>query len=1258
MMTWLWWAMLPVMASTEAQKYMPELSAASLPLQEDDDDSVPMARDGRVEAVADKMNPTLAAYSAKSPVVGSTERERPKVLNPMHHMIHQNQKALPQRAPHEHEHKAPDLMQYTIHQNRKELPQRALHEHEHKSQNLMRHTTHQNPKVLPLRALRGNEHKALNLMHNTIDQNQKALPPRALHEYEHKALNLVPYTTHQDQTLLPLRALHGYEHKAPDMMHYTIHQNQKALPLRALIGHEHKAPNLMHHTIHQNQQALLPRAQYKSEHKAPNLMPHTTHRNQKALPPHALDEREHKAPNLMQYTIHQNQKALPGALDEEMRGDEASLQQISLLVFTVTAEVGRCFDRPWEVGTEPVWWQNFLQEGFDMQRRGYCMWTLADKVEARVRARGDSRYAEEVANWVDSWSTPPTANEPVDEGEYNDFVEDAEVVLRQKWLAQLCPVACNNWALERYFTEFGLSGTVEGERMRAQAEEEEARAVRLSRSRTPQRRGRPRACGSGATGGDDRRLLSRRDQEEDDETALVVKKFLLKKKQSKTLRRLIDNPVAWKPGPGVTVTTSTRRLVPREGRESRECSGSSTARDSRRHHHQPPWSSAAASSSDTPARHPPRGSTSDGAAVARDGPEQGPEEELDELGAAFLWRTMLGLDTDSDYEDEEPTRMPGFVNEPAHSTVFETLMDKTPEEFALMVSTLPQFIELLHNDLRAITDSVGHQRGLDGEEEEAGVHEDLEGPDGTSGADTSTGTAVPPEIDTVEVEIDETEHSEEVEVEVAPEGDETLLVQVSASAGKARPHHSAHSEILRLRDWLEDRWAEGHQIYDMIQVARAHLDSILPNSQDRARGQEWLSLTCVVVPKEPRASFPTVEWAAISPSQREWVRRIGQAILQQVTKEKEEEKSSLMQRTLTGVARQMAASPRLAADLHTELQNMPQDLAQRAAGELLRRLRTAQMEGPQWGQIEAVLVTHALEEPRGVVRTSCEHRPDEWIHQWFQKVTSQRGCAGSVASSSNDPMPPPMDADQDRAAEDREREEEKQRAEDEELYRWHQKKAAQDAQMEDRAIVLAHMGWSIRSKRKRWLTVEIQTAQEERKMTVQLEAGQTAKLLLTPGESVENEYHYRGQVQDPVRAQQQILASTEAFFTEEAERSEKQAKVRQQFNTDDPGLRPYYEQWERGLLTWEMLVEQVGEDAANFIKVAAAIDPRELETQPVPIAETQLYNSSGPVHGECGVHPDSVSTVPLGMHLDGSSDESTDVNVDKEVAQSRDEQGG
>ena len=116
-------------------------------------------------------------------------------------------------------------------------------------------------------------------------------------------------------------------------------------------------------------------------------------------------------------------------------------------------------------------------------------------------------------------------------------------------------------------------------------------------------------------------------------------------------------------------------------------------------------------------------SSSDCPDPARAAAETEPHGELDELGASFLCRTMLGplgLDTDSDYEDEEPSQMPGFVNEPAYSAVYETLMDKTPEKYATMVAALPNFVELLHNDLQAIAARVGHERGL---EDTSGVAE-------------------------------------------------------------------------------------------------------------------------------------------------------------------------------------------------------------------------------------------------------------------------------------------------------------------------------------------------------------------------------------------------------------------------------------------------------------------------------------------------------------------------------------------------------
>ena len=104
------------------------------------------------------------------------------------------------------------------------------------------------------------------------------------------------------------------------------------------------------------------------------------------------------------------------------------------------------------------------------------------------------------------------------------------------------------------------------------------------------------------------------------------------------------------------------------------------------------------------------------------------------MSSSFLWRTLLGLDTDSDYEDEVPDRMPGFINEPRYSAVYETLMDKTPQEYDTMMEALPQFIGLLQADLKAILDRVAHDRGLEPRQSQARGSEDRDGaPDSLKG---------------------------------------------------------------------------------------------------------------------------------------------------------------------------------------------------------------------------------------------------------------------------------------------------------------------------------------------------------------------------------------------------------------------------------------------------------------------------------------------------------------------------------------------
>ena len=219
----------------------------------------------------------------------------------------------------------------------------------------------------------------------------------------------------------------------------------------------------------------------------------------------------------------------PSRPSPELPEDATSLQQLKLVsVIAVTGAYS--YDRPWPVGTEPVWWQNLLVEGFYLQRGGCCMWTVANSLEARIRARGDERYAEETAGWVDGlrrrWDEEnagitPAEEDRLDDRECEQLVVDAEMMFRRMWLAQLCPVACNNWALERYFAEFHMASSPDGDRMRDEAELEEVATARLSRSRTPQRRWRKPDRGPRPW---DRRLLNRREQEaETEKTALVEK---------------------------------------------------------------------------------------------------------------------------------------------------------------------------------------------------------------------------------------------------------------------------------------------------------------------------------------------------------------------------------------------------------------------------------------------------------------------------------------------------------------------------------------------------------------------------------------------------------------------------------------------------------------------------------------------------------------------------------------------------------------
>ena len=72
-------------------------------------------------------------------------------------------------------------------------------------------------------------------------------------------------------------------------------------------------------------------------------------------------------------------------------------------------------------------------------------------------------------------------------------------------------------------------------------------------------------------------------------------------------------------------------------------------------------------------------------------------------------------------------------------------------------------------------------------------------------------------------------------------------------------------------------------------------------------------------------------------------------------------------------------------------------------------------------------------------------------------------------------------------------------------------------------------------------------------------------------------------------------------------------------------------------------MDKVGRDAAEFIRVAAEIDPSEVETQAMQVAETQLYSESGP-NGGCD-NPDEVPTIPAGALPEPSDDSTVEVET-------------
>ena len=295
---------------------------------------------------------------------------------------------------------------------------------------------------------------------------------------------------------------------------------------------------------------------------------------------------------------------------QSLETEDHSLVLLGWKVMAVAAQRAWSFEEPFPDGVEPQWWQRVLRDSLETQRGGCDMWDLADRIEARVKARRDPRYEAVACPWVDglrrAWHEREDvpSGEPVADDEIDFLEEDIELTLRTHWLHEIRPLEPHNLKDE---SEPASSHPRRGADCLQHSDR-----VEVTRSRSPPRCStqmpahRPR--------GEPRGLLQRRDAMEGEEASFVVKKFLLKKKDSRTLRRLVDNPHAWRSGPGVTVTTSTRVLAPR---------GTSRGRGAR--------TSVAGRSSQCEAAPRATSGASGSAGPSREAEDEGESGELDEL---------------------------------------------------------------------------------------------------------------------------------------------------------------------------------------------------------------------------------------------------------------------------------------------------------------------------------------------------------------------------------------------------------------------------------------------------------------------------------------------------------------------------------------------------------------------------------------------------------------------------------------------------
>ncbi|CAE7808075.1 unnamed protein product [Symbiodinium sp. CCMP2592] len=942
---------------------------------------------------------------------------------------------------------------------------------------------------------------------------------------------------------------------------------------------------------------------------------------------------------------------------------------------------------PFQEGWEPMWYVTILDDGHELQRSGIDTVVIANAIDREIENRQDERYARTARMWAASlrkrWLRHPHHGRPHRWGphppEYTEeFAKQVEDMMRTRWLRELCPEAVMNRACEASRVHAGFpdpSCSTEA----LEREWHEARNRRLSRSRTPQRR-HARAAGPrppaeqewgpnrrrmteedlscwdsevrmhlhqrGTTSstmeehldmdndpvpnGRPRRLLGRRERpdpaeaEDYDQTALVVRKwYLKKKKKSGYMRRLVDNPAAWRTGPGVTVTSSTRHLL-----HDRHHSRSAATPPSGGDHS---GRATAASSSNRGERCEP----------GTPFPSAAETEPQDMEDAHFIWRAVLQLESDEECEEAEPQRMPGFINDPVWSNVWETLANQSEPAFRLMRRALPGFLELVGQDLQSIVDQVAYQRGIpdepEGEENDQASASSAR-PGGE--ADATDEVEVPVEEEAPDTsslmqrecrKAEERDHGQNRALggdQERPGGDVRELnpdeppetATVPKNTKQEGHHHEARVQecnrrLCELRDDLEDQWYQGMSVNEAINHLQATCRSGL-QAGDLRECNHILQQFLLVIPQEHQMPAPVDTLAPtlpLSSSQQLWADTTAEMVQTLVLLKKEEdetEEMAFMQRTITGTF--STGTPHLAKALNQDLNAASEAEAANLAGALLKAIQQQAADVPEWDSVHAVLVAYAGKPPKAPPCSAAVYGRAEWLRRWMARLLRRGGDAPQPeqASSSNQL---PITMVEESPEEQHERLERQQNEEDVQLFKWHQEeqareeqKRAREAQLQDRAALQANLGWSSAPPGKKIrVTVEMRSTTSSRYSEWEVGEGDEIKLKLgismvehggnyiNEGRKVDREIGTR----ELLRREQKIVDQMQKA-DDMPEAPQVQPERGRAWSTNDPDLQPHYQAWREGRLDFKNLVANVGEEAAMFLVEAAEVAQLELDTVP------------------------------------------------------------